>query len=343
MRIEVRSLSKAFGSFVVLNDLNFSIEDGEFIVVLGPSGCGKTTLLRIIAGLERPTSGSILFDGEDVTYLPPAKRDIGMVFQNYALYPHMSVYENLAFPLRLKKVPKGEIDRRVKEIAKVLKIDRHLHKKPRQLSGGQRQRVALGRALIKRPSLFLFDEPLSNLDANLRTEMRAEIGRLHREFKTTSIYVTHDQVEAMSLADRILILNAGKIEQFADPLTVYNEPASAFVASFVGSPPMNLIEGEVEEGKFRSPGGWWVAVSAEYRGKALLGFRPEGAELKERGIRGRVVHREIFGHESIVYVDIGGGTVVSVKHYGAPPKVGENVAVWVERYYLFDGEGNRLL
>ena len=343
MRIEVRSLSKAFGNFVVLDGLDFSIEDGEFIVVLGPSGCGKTTLLRIIAGLERPTSGTILFDGKDVTHLPPAKRDIGMVFQNYALYPHMTVYENLAFPLRLKKVPKEEIDRRVKEIATVLKIDRHLHKKPRQLSGGQRQRVALGRALIKRPKLFLFDEPLSNLDANLRTEMRAEIGRLHREFQTTSVYVTHDQVEAMSLADRILILNRGKIEQYADPLTVYNEPASAFVASFVGSPPMNLIEGEVEGGRFRSPGGWWVAVPVSYSGKALLGFRPEGAKLKDKGIKGTVVHREIFGHESIVYVDIGGGTVISVKEYGTPPRVGENVAVWVERYYLFDGEGKRLL
>ena len=343
MRIEVRSLTKAFGNFVVLSDLNFDIEDGEFVVILGPSGCGKTTLLRIIAGLEGPTSGSILFDGEDVTHLPPAKRDIGMVFQNYALYPHMTVYENLAFPLRLKKVPRDEIDRRVKEIATILKIDRHLHKRPKQLSGGQRQRVALGRALIKRPKLFLFDEPLSNLDANLRTEMRAEIGRLHREFKTTSVYVTHDQVEAMSLADRILILNRGKIEQFADPITVYNEPASAFVASFVGSPPMNLVEGEVEDGKFRSPGGWWVAVSTAYRGKAFLGFRPEGAKLQDRGIKGKVVHREIFGHESIVYVDIGGDVVVSVKHYDAPPAVGENVAVWVNRYYLFDGEGKRLL
>ena len=343
MRIEVRDLSKVFGDFVVLSGLSFEIGDGEFIVVLGPSGCGKTTLLRIIAGLERPTSGTILFDGKDVTHLPPAKRDIGMVFQNYALYPHMTVYENLAFPLRLKKVPKDEIDRRVKEIAALLKIDRHLHKRPRQLSGGQRQRVALGRALIKRPKLFLFDEPLSNLDANLRTEMRAEIGRLHREFKTTSLYVTHDQVEAMSLADRILILNRGRIEQFADPLTVYNEPASAFVASFVGSPPMNLVEGVVEEGKFRSPGGWWVAVNTDYRGKALLGFRPEGAKLREKGIRGSVVHREIFGHESIVYVDIGGGITVSVKHYSRPPSVGENVAIWVDRYYLFDGEGRRLL
>jgi len=343
LRIEVRNLSKSFGNFVVLENLNFSIEDGEFVVILGPSGCGKTTLLRIIAGLERPTSGRIYFDGEDITDLPPSKRDVGMVFQNYALYPHMTVYENLAFPLKLKKVPKDEIDRRVKKIASILKIERHLHKKPRQLSGGQRQRVALGRALIKRPSLFLFDEPLSNLDANLRTEMRAEIGRLHREFQTTSIYVTHDQVEAMSLADRVLILNRGKIEQFADPLTVYHEPASAFVASFVGSPPMNLIEGEVRGRKFHAPAGWWVAVDTDYEGSALLGFRPEGARLSERGISGTVVHREIFGHESIVYVDIGGDIVVSVKHYDTPPKVGSKVAVWVDRYYLFDAEGKRLI
>jgi len=312
------------------------------VVILGPSGCGKTTLLRIIAGLERPTAGRIFFNGEDVTFKPPAERDIGMVFQNYALYPHMTVYENLAFPLRLKKVPKEEIDGRVKEIAKVLKIDEHLYKKPRELSGGQRQRVALGRALIKRPKLFLFDEPLSNLDANLRTEMRAEIGRLHREFRTTSIYVTHDQVEAMSLADRILILNAGRIEQFADPLTVYNKPASAFVASFVGSPPMNLIEGEIREKRFISPAGWWVAVKTSYSGKAILGFRPEGASLEDRGIEGTVVHREILGHESIVYVDVGESVIVSVKHYGIPPKVKERVAVWIKRYYLFSQDGRRI-
>ena len=342
MRIEARALSKSFGDFTVLSDISFEIEDGEFVVVLGPSGCGKTTLLRIIAGLETPTSGRIYFDGQDVTEWPPAKRNIGMVFQNYALYPHMSVYENLAFPLWLKGVPRDEIDKRVKEIAGILRIEKHLHKKPKQLSGGQRQRVALGRALIKRPELFLFDEPLSNLDANLRTEMRAEIGRLHREFRTTSVYVTHDQVEAMSLADRILILNGGRIEQFDEPLAVYNEPATAFVASFVGSPPMNLIEGEISNGFFLSPGGLKVEVKVQYSGPAVFGFRPEGAELSDKGIGGEVVHREIFGHESVVYVEISQGKVVAVKHFNVPPMVGERVRIWINRFYLFDSSGKRI-
>ncbi|MEO0139204.1 MAG: ABC transporter ATP-binding protein [candidate division WOR-3 bacterium] len=341
MNIQIENISKMFGDFVALRNINLEIKSGEFVVILGPSGCGKTTLLRIIAGLERPTSGRIYFDGKDITDLPPSKRDIGMVFQNYALYPHMTVFDNLAFPLKMRGINKDEIKRRVERVAEKLRIHEHLYKKPKQLSGGQRQRVALGRAIIKEPKVFLFDEPLSNLDANLRTEMRAEIGRLHRELKTTSIYVTHDQVEAMSLADRIVIMNKGEIVQVGTPLEIYENPKNVFVAKFLGSPPMNVIEGEFFDGGFLTDG---LEIKGDfgYKGKGYLGFRPENLEINERGeITGRVEHREIFGDESIVYISAG-KMIMAVKHSDTPPEVGNKVRVNIKRFYIFNEKGENL-
>lgn len=254
----------------------------------------------------------------------------------------MTVYDNLAFPLRLKKLPKDVIDKKVKEVAEKLRLKEHLYKKPKQLSGGQRQRVALGRALIKEPSVFLFDEPLSNLDANLRTEMRSEIGRLHRELGATSVYVTHDQVEAMSLADKIIIMKDGSIIQIGSPMEIYDLPKNTFVASFIGSPPMNIIKGEFENGRFVSED---IALNFgfEYKGHGYLGFRPEDADISENGhLRGMVSHREILGKEGIVYLSRR-GRFIAIKTDGYPPRVGENVSVKIRKYYVFDENGNLIL
>lgn len=341
MNIQIENIRKMFDNFVALRDINLEIKSGEFVVILGPSGCGKTTLLRIIAGLEKPSEGRIYFDGKDITDLPPSKRNIGMVFQNYALYPHMTVFDNLAFPLKMRGIHKEEIKRRVERVAEKLKIYEHLYKKPKQLSGGQRQRVALGRAIIKEPKVFLFDEPLSNLDANLRTEMRAEIGRLHRELKTTSIYVTHDQVEAMSLADRIVVMNKGRVVQVGTPLEVYENPKDVFVAKFLGSPPMNVIQGEFFDGGFLSDG-LEIKGSFDHKGKGYLGFRPEDLEIGETGeIIGKVEHREILGDESIVYISVG-ENVIAVKHPDVPPEVGKKVGVSIKRFYIFNEKGKSL-
>jgi len=338
MEIRLENVSKVFQGFVALKNINLRIGSGDFVVILGPSGCGKTTLLRIIAGLEKPTTGRIYFNDKDVTNLHPSKREVGMVFQNYALYPHMTVFENLAFPLRMSGFDKNKIKEEVEKIATKLKLYEHLNKKPRQLSGGQRQRVALGRALIKRPKVFLFDEPLSNLDAHLRTEMRAEIARLHREIKTTTIYVTHDQVEALSLADKIVVMNMGEIVQVGTPMEIYENPVNTFVATFVGSPPMNLIFGEFSDGIFSSDG-IKVFGNFPYKGKGYLGFRPEGAEISLNGtIRGRVEHREIFGEESIVYISVE-GRIISVRHFGFPPNTGENVGIKLKKLYVFNEGG----
>ena len=243
-RIQLKKVSKSFGSVEVIPPLDLEIEDGEFVVFVGPSGCGKSTLLRLIAGLEDVTSGDILIDGENGTNVPPAKRGLAMVFQSYALYPHMSVRKNIAFPLKMAGLDQAERDRRVNEAADVLNLSDYLDRRPGQLSGGQRQRVAIGRAIVREPSAFLFDEPLSNLDAALRVGMRIEISELHQRLATTMIYVTHDQVEAMTMADKIVVLHAGRIEQVGSPLELYREPRNTFVAGFIGSPKMNLIEGK---------------------------------------------------------------------------------------------------
>ncbi|OPX18475.1 glycerol-3-phosphate ABC transporter ATP-binding protein [candidate division WOR-3 bacterium 4484_100] len=228
-------------------DITFEAEDKEFVVLVGPSGCGKTTILRLIAGLEQPTSGNVYIDGECINDIPPRDRNVAMVFQNYALYPHMDVYENMAFGLKVRGYPAGEIEARVKNAAELLGLSKYLKRKPGQLSGGQRQRVALGRAIVREPRLFLFDEPLSNLDAKLRVQMRSELARLHKRLSATIIYVTHDQVEAMTLGQKIIVLKDGVIQQIADPLTLYQSPANKFVAGFIGSPPMNFIPGKIKE------------------------------------------------------------------------------------------------
>ncbi len=320
VRVTLDNVSKFFGKVKAVVDLELEIRDGEFVALLGPSGCGKTTTLLMVAGIYKPTRGRILFDDEDVTDLPPKDRNIGMVFQSYALYPHMTVYDNIAFPLKLKKVPKQEIDRKVREVAKLLQIDELLGRKPAQLSGGQRQRVALGRALVKEPDVLLLDEPLSNLDAKLRILMRAEIKRLQKELGITTIYVTHDQVEAMSMADRIAVMNKGRLQQYADPQTLYNKPANLFVAGFIGSPPMNLIEGSVveENGAY-----YFVTPSFKYRlpkeigelvasktSDVILGIRPEDIRIvigdgDDTAINGKVYVVEPLGRDLLVNVKAG--------------------------------------
>ncbi|MFQ6546336.1 ABC transporter ATP-binding protein [Aestuariibius sp. 2305UL40-4] len=266
-RITLDKVTKSFGEVEVIPPLDLTIEDGEFTVFVGPSGCGKSTLLRLIAGLEDVTSGEIRIDGNDATNIPPAKRGLAMVFQSYALYPHMSVRKNIAFPLRMAQMDQAEIDRRVDGAAAVLNLTDYLDRRPGQLSGGQRQRVAIGRAIVREPAAFLFDEPLSNLDAALRVGMRLEISELHKRLETTMIYVTHDQVEAMTMADKIVVLRAGNIEQVGSPLDLYRSPRNLFVAGFIGSPKMNLISGG----------------EAEKHGAATIGVRPEHISISESG------------------------------------------------------------
>jgi sn-glycerol 3-phosphate transport system ATP-binding protein len=247
--VRISGIRKSFGDVAVLHGIDTTIADGEFMVLLGPSGCGKSTLLRIVAGLEQQSGGDVSIGGRLVNEVEPKDRNIAMVFQNYALYPHLSVYDNMAYGLRVRGTPKPEIERRVQEAARILELGALLQRKPRQLSGGQRQRVAMGRAIVRDPQVFLFDEPLSNLDAKLRVQMRIEIKRLHQTIRTTSIYVTHDQVEAMTLADRLIVMNAGNAEQIGAPLAVYERPASVFVAGFIGAPAMNLLRARVEGGR----------------------------------------------------------------------------------------------
>jgi ABC-type sugar transport system ATPase subunit len=281
--IRLEQVRKSFGNVVAVHGVDLVIEDGEFIVFLGPSGCGKSTTLRMIAGLEETTSGKIFIGSRDVTALEPKDRNIAMVFQNYALYPHKTIYENLAFGLRMRKMEPSEIDMRVQRAAKMLGLDEFLARKPKQLSGGQMQRVALGRALVREPEVFLLDEPLSNLDAKLRVRMREEIARLHQEVGTSMVYVTHDQVEAMTLANRIVIMRDGHVQQVGAPLAVYDKPANLFVAGFIGSPEMNLIEGRVANGMFES-GALRIALPPEQRaadGDVVLGIRPEHIAIGE--------------------------------------------------------------
>ena len=296
-RIVLDKVTKRFGSVEVIPPLDLTIEDGEFTVFVGPSGCGKSTLLRLIAGLEDLSSGKIEIDGADVSAVPPAKRGLAMVFQSYALYPHMSVRKNIAFPLRMAKLDQAEIDRRVSAAAQVLNLTDYLDRRPGQLSGGQRQRVAIGRAIVREPSAFLFDEPLSNLDAALRVGMRLEISELHKRLETTMIYVTHDQVEAMTMADKIVVLRAGNIEQVGSPLDLYNQPRNRFVAGFIGSPRMNFLEG---------------AVAAKH-GAHAIGFRPEhlGLSLTEGEWKGKVGVAEHLGSDTFLHVhpEHGGETI----------------------------------
>ena len=318
VKVTLDNVSKFFGKVKAVVDLNLEVRDGEFVALLGPSGCGKTTTLLMIAGIYKPTKGRILFDEVDVTDLPPKDRNIGMVFQSYALYPHMTVYDNIAFPLKLKKVPKHEIDKKVKEVAKLLQIDNLLNRKPAQLSGGQQQRVALGRALVKEPDVLLLDEPLSNLDAKLRVMMRAEIKRLQKELKITTIYVTHDQVEAMSMADRIAVMRAGRLQQYAEPEVLYNKPINLFVAGFIGNPPMNFIEGSIKEENgeyYFESGGLKLKLSkdlgelvASKSTDVVLGIRPEHIRVITSGEVDNAIDATVY-----VIEPLGRDLVINVK------------------------------
>jgi multiple sugar transport system ATP-binding protein len=299
-QITLRQVRKSFGDVHVIPGVDLNIEDGEFVVFVGPSGCGKSTLLRLIAGLEDTTSGVIAIDGKDATALPPAKRGLAMVFQSYALYPHMSVRKNIAFPLKMAGLSEAEQAAKVERAAKVLNLTSYLDRRPGQLSGGQRQRVAIGRAIVREPAAFLFDEPLSNLDAALRVGMRQEITELHQSLKTTMIYVTHDQVEAMTMADKIVVLNAGRIEQVGSPLDLYRSPSNLFVAGFIGSPKMNLIQGP----------------EAAKHDADTIGVRPEHIEVGSGPWQGTVGLSEHLGSDTFLKVDVDGVGVLNVRASG---------------------------
>jgi len=327
-----------------LSDVSLEVGDGEFLVLVGPSGCGKSTLLRILAGLTEPTSGTVRIGGRDVTLDPPGGRNIAMVFQNYALYPHMSVFDNLAFGLRMRRTPRTEIDRLVRNSADVLGITELLGRKPRELSGGQKQRVALGRAIVRQPQVFLFDEPLSNLDAGLRVSMRNELAALHRRLSTTVIYVTHDQSEAMTLGDRIAVLDHGVVQQVAPPLSLYRDPANMFVAGFIGSPSINLIPGRVENGVCRIAGGA-VPSRGIPDGECFLGVRPEHLTPDPAGdLRGTLEFVETLGNEIIQHVSIGGTTFVSRSEPDTAGVAGETVSFSLNplRCIFFGTDGMRI-
>jgi sn-glycerol 3-phosphate transport system ATP-binding protein len=344
--VALRQVSKTYaGGVVAVRDVSFTIPDGNLCVLVGPSGCGKSTLLRIVAGLEAITAGEVLLDGEVVNHREPAERDIAMVFQNYALYPHMSVYDNMAYGLRNRRMPADAIDARVREAARMLQIADYLGRKPRELSGGQRQRVAMGRAVVRRPKAFLFDEPLSNLDAKLRGSMRVEIRRLQRSFGTTSIYVTHDQLEAMTLADLLVVMNAGRIEQIGPPLEIYERPATTFVATFIGAPPMNLIQVTASEAAE-------LASGVPLPEGGVIGVRPDELVLADgRPAAGlaldfAVTAVERIGPECLVYgtPEIGRGDLVVRVLGAAAPTPGKTVraVAAADRLHLFAMSGMRL-
>jgi multiple sugar transport system ATP-binding protein len=350
--VRFTGVTKRFGATEVLKGIDLEIDDGEFIVFVGPSGCGKSTLLRTIAGLEEPTAGEISIGGRKVEGLSPSERGVAMVFQSYALYPHMSVYENLAFALKLAKTGRSEIDRRVRAAADTLNISDFLDRKPRALSGGQRQRVAIGRAIVREPQVFLFDEPLSNLDAALRTRMRYEFAALHERLQTTMIYVTHDQVEAMTLADRIVVLNEGRVEQVGEPMELYERPHNLFVAEFIGSPRMNLIPAAVvsataSEAVVRTRGGDVLSVKVDAStaapGKEVtLGIRPEHMTLGSGGICADMTFAETLGHATYAYGQYA-GTALTVQLAGdRRPRAGDRLDLSIppERAHLFDAEGS---
>ncbi len=354
--VRLERVTKRFGEVVAVDNVSIDIEDGSFVVLVGPSGCGKTTTLRLIAGLEELTEGNIYIDGKLVNYLAPKDRDIAMVFQNYALYPHMNVFDNMAFGLRLRRFPRDEIERRVRSAAAILGIEDLLHRKPRELSGGQRQRVAVGRAIVRDPKVFLFDEPLSNLDAKMRVQMRAELSRLHSRLGSTMIYVTHDQVEAMTMGDIIVVMKDGKVQQVADPITLYNQPENRFVAGFIGTPPMNFVDGIAEKrgrrvfvagGDFSLPLSGEVAEKAqEYIGKKVsVGIRGEHFIFPGKAITGTVDIVEPMGSESYVYFTAGGVSFVAKVHSTVLLHPGEKVSFGIdyERVHLFDEDGKRIV
>ncbi|MBI1777642.1 MAG: sn-glycerol-3-phosphate import ATP-binding protein UgpC [Proteobacteria bacterium] len=350
--VTLQQLSKRFGEFIAVHAVTCEIADGEFVVILGPSGCGKSTLLRLIAGLEDASDGKLLIGGREVTHVEPKDRNIAMVFQNYALYPHMSVYDNMAYGLRIRGMSKAEIEARVQKAAAILQLGSFLQRKPRQLSGGQRQRVAMGRAIVREPEVFLFDEPLSNLDAKLRVQMRVEIKKLHDTIKTTGIYVTHDQVEAMTLANRLIVMNHGKVEQIGSPIEVYTNPASAFVAGFIGSPAMNFLPASAgADGRSLAVGGLKLPLSAgtiDASRPVTFGIRPEHlapgpGPWGELPLVVELV--ELLGADTLVHCRLEGGndTLVVRLPGTVVPKVGERLGVHPVpgSFHVFDGETGR--
>lgn len=355
--VQLENVYKSFGDVEVIHGVDLGVSDNEFAVFVGPSGCGKSTLLRLIAGLEDVTVGEISIGDERVEHLPPAKRGIAMVFQSYALYPHMNVYQNMSFGLRLAKVPKSEIDRRVREAADILQIQDYLQRKPKELSGGQRQRVAIGRAIVREPKVFLFDEPLSNLDAKLRVQMRIELTKLHQRLNATMVYVTHDQVEAMTMADKIIVLREGYVEQVGKPLDLYHNPTNLFVAGFIGSPAMNFIEGRIaglsdNSVEVETQGG--VKMTLPYRpedgaqsgAQVTLGVRPEHLNPEGEGqaqLKGEVFAVERLGGETYLYVRTEGERELTVHAAGDKTvSAGESIAVGFDfkTCHLFGNQGN---
>ncbi len=343
------AVRKSFGDREVVHGITCAVADGELVVVVGPSGCGKSTLLRMVAGLEPLSSGTVSIDGRVVNAVEPKDRDIAMVFQNYALYPHMSVFDNMAYGLRMRRMARAEIRERVRRAAGILQLEDLLDRKPRQLSGGQRQRVAMGRAMVRDPKIFLFDEPLSNLDAQLRVQMRVELKQLQRELGTTSLYVTHDQVEAMTLADRLIVMNAGTADQIGPPLALYERPATAFVAAFIGSPAMNLVAGRIAEAGVVLDGATLAVEVPREPGRSVsVGLRPEHFELSPDGpVSLRIELLERLGADTILHGRFGtNGSMIRARVPGTiEPVVGETLrfAIRPERVHLFDVETGRLL
>jgi len=348
--VTLKDLVKTYGKTKVLHGINLDVQDGEFIVIVGPSGCGKSTTLRMLAGLEEVSAGEILIGGEVVNNLEPKERNIAMVFQNYAIYPHMSVRKNIGFGLRTAKLSKPEKEQRLEEVAKILDMTELLDRKPSQLSGGQRQRVAIGRAMVRDPSVFLFDEPLSNLDAQLRTQMRLEIKKLHQKVGTTIIFVTHDQIEAMTLADRIVIMKDGHIQQVGTPTQVYQNPANTFVAQFIGAPSMNMMGGRVQNGEIALDAGFSVPARVGAEGqKVLVGIRPNELRPVNQGMdflmEGTVVVREPLGSETLIYVDINGFEIIATASGRTPPALGDPVQLNAphEEIHVFDATSKTTL
>ncbi|MGJ7608088.1 ABC transporter ATP-binding protein [Variovorax sp. LT1R20] len=338
--LELKNIKKSFGDVNIIKGVDLEIQKGEFIVFVGPSGCGKSTLLRLIAGLEPITSGNLLLDGKDITWTPSGKRDLAMVFQSYALYPHMSVYDNMSFALKLAGVAKDEIRTKVEYAAKTLNLTQYLDRTPKDLSGGQRQRVAIGRAIVRAPKVFLFDEPLSNLDAALRGNTRVEIHKLHRALGATTIYVTHDQVEAMTLADRVVVLKDGLIEQVGTPLELYDRPANQFVAQFIGMPSMNMVSASAIPSFSAATGG-------RLPNDGFLGVRPEGLRVHPKqgapvsDVLGRVELIEALGADTLIHVDVGGVPLIARQNDRTPLQAGDDVAVELDPsvLHLFNREG----
>jgi multiple sugar transport system ATP-binding protein len=345
--VQLRNVTKAWGSFTAVNSQSLDIRDGEFMVLLGPSGCGKTTTMRMIAGLEEPSAGDILIGGVRVNDLPPRERDIAMVFQSYGLYPHMTVAENIGYPLKLRGIKGAERERRVREAAAKVELGALLARRPRELSGGQRQRVALARAIVRQPTVFLMDEPLSNLDAKLRVSTRAEIKHLQHELGVTTVYVTHDQIEAMTLAHRVAVMSQGEIRQLDTPEAIYDQPADLFVAGFIGSPAMNLIPGEHAEGVFTAPGGLRVTTRvARHRGAAVLGVRPEDITVGAEGdVEGAVYAVELTGDAVLVTVTIGEARIIARADRAWRAGIGSRAALRLDprRLHLFDAATTKRL